>query len=460
MKKTIFLALICALLLAGGTMALTALDAAGVYSYSGGAYHPEYTPEPVEPLFSEGLAAVCVDGRWGYASREGKLIVEPSYDAAGRFSYGLAPVRQDGRSFYIDVTGEEAIDASEYDTIHPFEDGYARVEKDGRTGFLNARGELAVPVLYEEALDASEGLIAAKLDGKWGYLTETGRSVIPFEYDAAEPFSGGAAYVESGGAGCLIDANGKILVSPVYSELRDGLALIRGESGWGFADADGETAVDCVWQDVELPSEGFFGVSVEGKWGFADYSGTEVIEAQWDYVWPFSGGVAMTGTRSADLTGVGSYGFIDRQGQAVGKRYRSARPFSGGYAAVSTDGTLWGYIDDRGRAVIEESFDYASDFSDGRALVGRDGAFYVVDETGAILSFYTEDSPSLLTTAAETTAAAREPDGREPRDLIRPVVLTLSGMLILFAAVSAILRTVNIRRRKRAHRRRYYDDEE
>ena len=116
-------AVLCLLLLVPCAFALTALDAAGGYTFENGGYVPLYTED--EPLFSEGLAAVCSDGRWGYANADGKLVIEPAYDAAGRFSYGLAPVSKDGKNFYIDVTGEKAIDASDYDEIFPFVNGYA-----------------------------------------------------------------------------------------------------------------------------------------------------------------------------------------------------------------------------------------------------------------------------------------------------------------------------------------------
>ena len=35
---------------------------------------------------------VCVDGRWGYATDSGRLVVDPRFDSAGQFSEGLSAV--------------------------------------------------------------------------------------------------------------------------------------------------------------------------------------------------------------------------------------------------------------------------------------------------------------------------------------------------------------------------------
>ncbi|NLU32346.1 MAG: WG repeat-containing protein [Clostridiaceae bacterium] len=42
--------------------------------------------------FSNGLAAVCVDGKFGYISKNGDFVIEPEFDYAERFCDGLALV--------------------------------------------------------------------------------------------------------------------------------------------------------------------------------------------------------------------------------------------------------------------------------------------------------------------------------------------------------------------------------
>lgn len=42
--------------------------------------------------FSEGLAAVSVNGKWGYVDTEGHFVIHPQFGSAGDFSEGLAVV--------------------------------------------------------------------------------------------------------------------------------------------------------------------------------------------------------------------------------------------------------------------------------------------------------------------------------------------------------------------------------
>ena len=58
--------------------------------------------------FSEGFAAVKLDGKWGYIKSDGKWLVEPRFYDAGPFEYGIAAVEDD--DFYvIDKTGKRAL---------------------------------------------------------------------------------------------------------------------------------------------------------------------------------------------------------------------------------------------------------------------------------------------------------------------------------------------------------------
>lgn len=55
--------------------------------------------------FSEGLAAVCKDGKWGYINVSGEYVIEPQYDAARDYSCGVAIVDCGGEWFIIDAQG-------------------------------------------------------------------------------------------------------------------------------------------------------------------------------------------------------------------------------------------------------------------------------------------------------------------------------------------------------------------
>ncbi len=59
--------------------------------------------------FVEGLAAVKLDGKWGYIDTTGREVIPFKYDYAGDFSEGLAAVNLDGKRGFIDTTGQVVI---------------------------------------------------------------------------------------------------------------------------------------------------------------------------------------------------------------------------------------------------------------------------------------------------------------------------------------------------------------
>lgn len=60
--------------------------------------------------FHEGLAAVNLDGKYGYINEAGIEVVKPKYDKAFDFQEGLALVELDGKRGVVDKNGNEIID--------------------------------------------------------------------------------------------------------------------------------------------------------------------------------------------------------------------------------------------------------------------------------------------------------------------------------------------------------------
>ncbi len=80
--------------------------------------------------FSDGLAGVCIDGKWGFIDLEGGFVVEPRYTAVHAFSEGRAAVQQSCRRRlwiglkkwgFIDHKGKQII-APRFDEI--FDGGF------------------------------------------------------------------------------------------------------------------------------------------------------------------------------------------------------------------------------------------------------------------------------------------------------------------------------------------------
>ena len=165
------------------------------------------------------------NGRWGYVDEDGDWVIKPRYtDAAEDFCEGLALVRLDEKSGFIDQTGKEVVPCI-YDYAWDFCEGFARVELDDKRGYIKPDGSWLVKPKFDDAEDFSEGFAAVKLDGKWGYIKSDGKWLVKPRFYDAGPFEYGIAVVEDDDF-YVIDKTGKRALAR-----GEKLSLVRGTNG-------------------------------------------------------------------------------------------------------------------------------------------------------------------------------------------------------------------------------------
>lgn len=98
--------------------------------------------------FSTGLAAVQLQGKWGYINTRGAVVIEPRFEAALDFQSNRAPVRDaSGKWGYIDRTGDLIIPC-QYDEAQVFRCDYALVRQGSNWGLVDSSGRFTF--LYAE----------------------------------------------------------------------------------------------------------------------------------------------------------------------------------------------------------------------------------------------------------------------------------------------------------------------
>jgi WG containing repeat len=95
--------------------------------------------------FSEGLAGVFLNSKWGYINKSGKVTIKPTFDSISNFSNGLARVRTNHKNYVIDTKGKIQFE-NKYYFLHDFFDGLASFQIEtgnGRFkyGYINTNGE-------------------------------------------------------------------------------------------------------------------------------------------------------------------------------------------------------------------------------------------------------------------------------------------------------------------------------
>lgn len=357
---------------------------------------------PVDALFNYGLVCVKVGDKWGFANKQGEIVIEPQFSRPGKFHQGVYPASKDGKYGYINTKGEWVIEP-QFLMATEFREGYAlvidnpealddpkqRIYKlidgcgnvvfnvpegsncwpvcDGMIPTWTQDGRLVVystsgDVLFDIEADLFdgdestywvffEGLMAVCKDEKWGYINTKGEWVIEPRYERADYFVGGIAQVEVDGKAGYVDKNGNFVIEPQYE--------------YGYDD----------------PSEGLIGVTSDTWSGYIDLSGNQVIDLsayEWVLMQEFTNGVATISTNNG-------YGLIDKNGNyIVSPSYQRISRFNCGLASFETNDRRYGYLDSTGKELIPAEYRWTTRYyDDGYGVVMNDaGKFTILDQNG------------------------------------------------------------------------------
>jgi WG containing repeat len=183
--------------------------------------------------FSNGLGKIFIDGKAGFINTEGKIVIQPQFKYAGRFSENLAPVEfENGKWGYINKKGETVI-KPEFDWALIFREGRALIQVKEKWGFIDLTGKIIIKPQFTHANSFSEDLAMVQVWGndelyekdfkvlKTGYIDKFGTWIIEPTWDGGDDFQNGRTTVDkhltdetsrNNYYGCfLIDKTGKKL---------------------------------------------------------------------------------------------------------------------------------------------------------------------------------------------------------------------------------------------------------
>jgi hypothetical protein len=201
------------------------------------------------------------DGRWGYVDKRFKFVVRPQFDWAEPFSQGRAVVKVGRKWGFIDKSGKVVIQPK-YDLVWRFSDGLARVRYDIPDGkVMTVEGEQTA-YLY-----------------KYGFVDHHGNEVISPQFGEASYFSEGFALAAPPNSNLLgiIDNVGSFVQAPEYEdggEFHEGLAAVRINGKWGYADTSGSWVIPPTLRHAEGFRHGLARVAwEEGVYGYINKRG-------------------------------------------------------------------------------------------------------------------------------------------------------------------------------------------
>jgi hypothetical protein len=177
--------------------------------------------------FNDGLAFVRKDNTHPMCiDREGNVVIDEfpqglHWSNYLDFSEGLACVEMDGKYGYIDKTGKYAIEPH-FSYAKNFSDGLALImDENFKCGYIDKKGRIVIQPIYAMGSDFSENLAAVCLqDGtslekrKYCYIDKSGKMVSDSSFCRADDFHDGIGSVEVYDEGInYVDKTGKLLVN-------------------------------------------------------------------------------------------------------------------------------------------------------------------------------------------------------------------------------------------------------
>lgn len=207
------------------------------------------------------------------------------------------------------------------------------------------------------------------------------RWVKDIDYAKVRHFSQGHSAFQENGKWGFINTAGEVVVEPQYDECHDyqnNFAAVKVNGKWGFIDRNHNLVIAPEFEDVQDFKNGLAIVLRDGKWGVINTTGKSPAGIIFDEVHEYRDGFALAYADSVQY-------FLDDEGEIrrLHKGYEFTG-FSNGMAPVKNKKkNKWGFIDKRGRLVIETRYDTVYSFSNDIALVKHRGTYKYIRKSGA-----------------------------------------------------------------------------
>lgn len=227
--------------------------------------------------FSEGLAAVEMDDKWGFVNSAGQVIIQFLYREAGDFHEGRAKVRSGSSFGYIDTDGDLAI-SEQFSEAGDFSSDMAFVKQASKYYIINKVGKKITTMDSMVGETYSEGYAVVKTnDGVYSFYNTRRNRAFSKRFEGARKFSEGYAAVKTGGKWGFINSDGSIFIEPQFAlahEFNNGMAPVKDESGkWGYVNTAGITSIPCEYDSAGAFYLGFASVTKGNAVGFVNKQG-------------------------------------------------------------------------------------------------------------------------------------------------------------------------------------------
>jgi hypothetical protein len=194
------------------------------------------------------------DLKWGFISKEGKVVINPQFENVGHFNNGKCPVQNNkGKWGFINEKGLINI-TYQFDYAGSFDSkGHAIVKLTNKFGVIDEDGKYLINPLFS-MMKTDGDIFLIEQDNKYGWCDEDGEILINPQFENAFPFSGSKlAAVESASKWGYINKEGKFDINPQFTgalPFDDDLAMVEFTGKIGFINLEGKFEINPQFESV------------------------------------------------------------------------------------------------------------------------------------------------------------------------------------------------------------------
>ena len=333
---------------------------------------------------------------FGVIDKNQNIIIEPNYtdvkipnpEKAIFLCYqgdDITIFNDQGQELFTEYEKVEPIKLKNIASDLMYEKTVLKYTENGKYGLIDFSGKEITKAVYEEldSLPYKEGELLVKQDGKYGVINIKGSKLVDIAYDQISvdgyytdenqyQFSG---YIVSnttdeGYRYGYVDYQGKEILEPEYNELEritgiednDNVYLIAAKNGQYGVIKNKENIINNEYQSIEYDSRNeVFVIEKSKKYGIAKLDGQIIVPVEYNQI---------------DITGIYLYAQND-QGTTVYNNNGTEASIDSDIAILDTTneryririnnevGTKYGIIDNEGKQLVEEKYNYIEYLYDG-----------------------------------------------------------------------------------------------
>jgi len=342
---------------------------------------------------------------WGFLDRNGRVAIEPIFEAVRDFRHGLAAVKWQGKWGFIDQNGRMAV-PPRFDAVQDFvEIGLAVVTLDGKPLLIDRQGNPAGEPFEDvvRAVRLSDGVPArATVQYKEEYRSATGeRRYGGTGVVITRPLGDKGLYIATNGESKygVVDKDWNWVVEPVlddiYTQDSGDLATGYGADGAVMVTADGKLiGADQQYESMTPVGKTFYSAALPRRAGFA------VLDRNGAVVATLTDEEGQASQRFADTivypSGENLMALVPGQPAPVtlGKGLRAGDELEGYVLFMDDSSRATGLLTPTGAWLHGDTA--PAWLADANRMATRDGKVWLSDAQGALLNVVDKDGKALL----------------------------------------------------------------